>query len=245
MRRKIMRAVSIASCTALLCCTAAFAGDNSKLFPRYEADYYRTGNPSAIASGQIAMQGRPEEIALNQQQTKSQPQKQVQKTKVQKTEVQKRKSPKKVYGYISEKRLERDGNRWVTKSVQRPITDKKEWDKYTQMGKAYEEATKDDSALKAWAESNQDAEKRMNEASKYFEEHPLTEDELNGVPRDKINQVEQMIVDSHKCQPIPNEHPVEEEIAEQWREEHRQEQTRATVDQAITNTIRIINQFRK
>ncbi len=235
MRRKIMRSASAMFCAALLCCTAAFAGDNSKLFPRYEADYYRSGNPSAIASGQIAMQGKPEEIALNQQQTKSQPQKQVQKTE----------KPKKVYGYIYEKRLERDGNRWATKSVQRPITDKKEWDKYTQMGKAYEEATKDDSALKAWAESNQDAEKRMNEASKYFEEHPLTEDELNGVPRDKINQVEQMIVDSHQCQPIPNEHPVEEEIAEQWREEHRQEQTRATIDQAITNTIRIINQFRK
>ena len=59
-----MRAVSIAFCAALLCCTAAFAGDNSKLFPRYEADYYRTGNPSAIASGQIAMQGKPEEIVL-------------------------------------------------------------------------------------------------------------------------------------------------------------------------------------
>ena len=64
MGRKIMRAVSIAFCAALLCCTAAFAGDNSKLFPRYEADYYRTGNPSAIASGQIAMHGKPEEIIL-------------------------------------------------------------------------------------------------------------------------------------------------------------------------------------
>ncbi len=51
-------------CAALLCYTAAFAQDNTKLFPRYEADYYRTGNASAIASGQIAMQGRPEEIVL-------------------------------------------------------------------------------------------------------------------------------------------------------------------------------------
>lgn len=64
MGRKIMRAVSIAFCAALLCCTAAFAGNNSKLFPRYEADYYRSGHPSAIASGQIAMQGKSEEIVL-------------------------------------------------------------------------------------------------------------------------------------------------------------------------------------
>ena len=53
-----------------------------------------------------------------------------------------------------------------------------------------------------------------------------------------------MIVESYQ-QPQEESHYVEKEIAEQWREEHRQEQTRATVDQAITNTIRIINQFRK
>ena len=59
-----MRTATVSFCATLLCCTAAFAGDNSELFPRYEADYYKTGNPSAIASGQIAMQGRPEEIVL-------------------------------------------------------------------------------------------------------------------------------------------------------------------------------------
>ncbi|MDO4952990.1 MAG: hypothetical protein Q4E34_04095 [Synergistaceae bacterium] len=51
-------------CAAMLSGTAVFAGDNAKLFPRYEANYYKSGNASAIASGQIAMQGRAEEIVL-------------------------------------------------------------------------------------------------------------------------------------------------------------------------------------
>jgi len=42
----------------------AFAATNEELFPRYEADYYKSGNASAYESGKIAMQGKIETVAF-------------------------------------------------------------------------------------------------------------------------------------------------------------------------------------
>lgn len=42
----------------------AFSASNEELFPRYEADYYKSGNASAYESGKIAMQGKIETVTF-------------------------------------------------------------------------------------------------------------------------------------------------------------------------------------
>ena len=194
-----MRAGSIAFCAALLCCTAAFAGDNAELFPRYEADYYRSGNPSAIASGQIAMQGKPEEIVL--------------------------KNMPAANGTVQQ----------TTILAETQPTQSRE-EKLRELREKREGKIKHELAMRDYVERFRDMPPSANV------EISTTggEDEQKA----QIEKAKRMVVESYQ-QPQEESHYIEEKIAEQWREEHRQEQTRATVDQAITNTIRIINQFRK
>ena len=192
MKRKIMRAETAAFCAALLCCTAAFAGDNTKLFPRYEADYYKTGNPSAIASGQIAMQGKPEEIILKNIPAAN--------GTVQQTTI------------LAETQPTQSGEEKL-----RELREKRE-------GKIKHEL-----AMRDYVERFRDMPPSANV------EISATggEDEQKA----QIEKAKRMIVESYQ-QPQEESHYVEKEIAEQWREEHRQEQ-------AVGNVIRVINMFQR